>query len=138
MTHKTLSVFLLLTISMLFCTCAVEPELEPIILAGTSWQVIELSGAPLVPGSYITMDFSDNLISGNASCNSYSALYVQDGSSLTITDVIATTMACVDQAPMTQEQRFTASLEQVELVEMNDGQLVLRLGDGGTIMLEAQ
>ena len=138
MNHRTLSVFLLLSIAMLFCACAAEPEVEPIILAGTSWQVIELSGAPLVPGSYITMDFSENLVSGNASCNSYSALYVQDGSSLTITEVIATTMACVDQAPMTQEQRFTANLAQVESVGIEGGQLILLLGDGGSIVLVEQ
>ena len=125
--------FLLLISTILFSACAAEPE--PIVLAGSSWQVIELNGAPLVPNSYITMDFSESLVSGNASCNSYSGIFAQDGASISITDVLATAMACVDQAPMTQEQKVTAALEKVESFAVVEEELILQLNDGSSIVL---
>ncbi|MEE4195924.1 MAG: META domain-containing protein [Anaerolineae bacterium] len=136
MNKKFALLFLFLISTILFSACAAEPE--PIALAGTSWQVVELNGAPLVPNSSITMDFSESLVSGNGSCNSYFGAYTQSGDQLTIEGVGATAMACVDQAPMTQEQKFTAALEKVASFSVQDGQLILQLNDGGSIVLVEQ
>ncbi len=138
MKNNFVLLFLFLISIFLFTACTTESPSDAIPLAGTSWQVIELNGAGLVPNSSITMDFSESLVSGNGSCNSYFGAYTQSGDQLTIEGVGATAMACVDQAPMTQEQQFTAALEQVASFSVQDGQLVLQLIDGGSIVLVEQ
>ena len=130
MKNKFVLLFLFLISTIVFTACAAEP----ISLEGTSWQVTEINGAPVLPNSFVTMDFTENMISGNGSCNSYFGSYTLSGDSMTIEGVVATAMACVDQAPMTQEQKFTAALEKVESVSLTDGQLILHLSDDGSIV----
>ena len=111
---------------------------KSIVLEGTSWKAIEINGEPTLEDYAITMDFTVDQIGGKASCNSYFASYTLKGDKLSIGPAGTTLMACLDQAAMNQEHLFLTSLDKVETVSLENGQLVLHLGDGGSILLIQQ
>ena len=67
-------------------------------LDGTTWTLTSfLDGATLkdLPeGVYADARFDGSKVAGSAGCNGYTGAYVASGSSLTVTGVAATTMAC--------------------------------------------
>jgi heat shock protein HslJ len=111
--------------------CGGEPAS---LLQGVEWTVVEIGGAPLVAGSKVTLDFApDGVVSGHASCNSFTGAYALSGEGLAISRVAGTRMMC-DAALMDQERRFLDALGGVQGFSIGaDGALLLRTGDGRTI-----
>lgn len=105
------------------------------LLQGAEWVVEDLRGGGVVDRSRATLTFgADGRVSGNASCNRYSASYSLTGETLKITKPISTKMACAP-ALMQQEQRFFDLLAQVRRFAIDAaGALVLHAADGGTII----
>ena len=58
-------------------------------LRGTAWELASMSGSGLLPGTSITIEFTDEEVSGSAGCNHYGGSYQVSGNSLTISDVFA-------------------------------------------------
>jgi copper homeostasis protein (lipoprotein) len=93
------------------------------------WQLIELRGRPIAAGSAnnagLTLRAADALVSGNASCNSFSAHYViTSGRRIRFDRHMATTMmACAD---------MDLEVEFFEVLRMTDNYTV---GDDGTLGL---
>jgi heat shock protein HslJ len=99
-------------------------------LDGTSWRLVTLGGAPLVPGTEITATFEDGEVSGKA-CNIYGGKYQVSGDRLTLSEVFMTEMACLDpQGIMEQEMAFFNLLTSAQNFELNDGRLLI-VGAGG-------
>lgn len=98
------------------------------------WEVEEIDGAAPADDSQATLRFDEeNLVSGRASCNSYSAEYELTGEGLTIGRAISTMMACAEPL-MTQERRFLDILAGTHRFEIaDDGALILHAADGRTI-----
>jgi heat shock protein HslJ len=81
-----------------------------------SWHVTGVSGGftgvtiPVVAGSTISLDIkADGSLSGRA-CNQYWASWTTDGSTIAISDVAATKMACPDNGVGDQENRYFSAL----------------------------
>jgi heat shock protein HslJ len=108
--------------------CGGEPAS---LLQGAEWTVVEISGAPLVAGSKVTLDFAqDGRVSGHASCNNFTGTYALSGEGLAISQVAGTRMMC-DAALMDQERRFLEALGGVQNFSIAaDDALLLRTGDG--------
>jgi heat shock protein HslJ len=117
------------------CTpAATTPQLTVDKLTGAPWQVISINGVDAKTSP--TIEFgSDGRASGNASCNRFSAEFKVDGAKLTFGKAISTMMACIEPDAQETEQRFLATLADVEPGEIaSDGSLVLHAKNDGCIM----
>ncbi len=111
--------------------------LEPIALAGTSWEAISVNDGnqavvSLIPGTEITATFgNDGSLTGNGGCNGYSAPFEAGPDTISVGAVGATRSACSDPAGvMEQEQSFFAALENSDTWIVSSGRLELRDADG--------
>lgn len=105
------------------------------LLQGREWIVTEIAGKGLVDRSRATLNFGgDGRVYGRGSCNNYTAGYTLTGEALTVGKAAGTMMAC-DPAIMQQESLFLDVLRSVRGFDLrDDGALVLRAGDGRTIV----
>ncbi|GAB4266174.1 MAG: hypothetical protein Kow0080_07180 [Candidatus Promineifilaceae bacterium] len=114
-------------------------------LAGTTWQLVEY-GSPdnpqrPLPGTQITLTFQDGQAGGSTSCNSYGGSYTLNGSQLTFGEMAMTTMECVDEAIMTQENDYIALLAsapsfQIRLGSQNGLDTLILTSTQGTLTFE--
>jgi heat shock protein HslJ len=96
-----------------------------------SWQLAEGHGpegsVPLVDDHPITLVFAadDDTLGGTAACNSYGGEFELVGDRLTISMLLATEMACMNDGVMESEQAYLATLPKVETVSVDGDRLVL-------------
>lgn len=97
----------------------------PAGLAGTSWRLGELGGAP--SSVEATLEFGqDGSVSGNASCNRFRGpVTVQPDGALTFGALAATRMFCAGDAVMRQETAYLAALGKVERFAISGDSLTL-------------
>jgi heat shock protein HslJ len=112
-------------------------------LAGTAWQVTAYNNGRqavtgVLGGSTLTIVFGgDGTLSGSAGCNSYSAPYRGDGSTLSIGPARTTRMACAaPEGVMAQEAAFLAALTTVAHAQREADRLELRTA-GGALAVSA-
>jgi heat shock protein HslJ len=79
-------------------------------LNGTAWVLSALPGATLVPGTTVTMRFTDGRATGSDGCNRFGAAYRQTGGSLRVLEnAVSTQMAC-DGPVMAQARALMEAL----------------------------
>jgi heat shock protein HslJ len=89
-----------------------------------------MAGAGLIPGTEITATFEKGHVHG-AACNSYGGKYQVSGDRLTVSEVFATEMACLDpQGVMEQETLYLRLLTGVQSFSLTGGRLSI-LAAGG-------
>ena len=98
------------------------------------------AGLPLpweiLPDTEIWAEFEGSAIRGSGGCNDYGASYTGDGSSLAVTEVIRTEMACLEPAGiMEQEQRYFGYLADVASAQVYGDRLWLEAEDGRALVL---
>jgi heat shock protein HslJ len=101
-------------------------------LAGTSWQLVELNGQPLVPGGEpLTLQFSatEERVGGYGGCNQFSGPYTQNGASLRLGPLASTQRACLEPALNTQETAYFQALDSTTRYSIENGLLVLYRGN---------
>lgn len=118
------------------------PECEPagaLLLQAGEWVVKDINQGAVVDDSRVTLNFgNDGRVSGSASCNRYTGGYSVAGSSLTVTQLVSTRMACVPGLGE-QEVKFLQTLESVSRFEVSgDGALVLKTESGEAITARLQ
>jgi putative lipoprotein len=102
-------------------------------LAGTSWRLFELEGAPVAAGSgassaNLAFDADPKTFHGSTGCNQISGAYDLANGGLRLTPGPMTMMACADDM-MKQERAFVEALQAVTGVRIADGKLDLLAGD---------
>ena len=104
------------------------------LLLGAEWVIEDIGHAGIIDNSHATLEFRpDGRVGGRGSCNNWSGTYELAGTSLVITGIASTRMACAE-ALMDQERRFFDVLGAVERFKVTrDGALVLSTAEGGTI-----
>lgn len=116
---------------------SVDPgETEAAGLSGVNWQLVEYlnpNNEMVTPTTEATLSFLEGQAAGSAGCNSFSANYRLDGSTLTFDQPVSTLMAC-EEGVMAQEEDVLNRLVQTQSFAVVDGQLQLLAGDG-TILL---
>ena len=115
-------VFVVSLVAVIFLATIAIPEPD---VAG-EWQVTLLSGAPLVPGTNITIDFSEERISGFGGCNEYGGSYVLNRKDLRISDIEMTAEGCT-QPPgvLDQETGFFQALRSTAAFKLVGEELIL-------------
>jgi len=94
-------------------------------LLGTRWLLAAIGQGVVAPGSpNITLSFtSQSQLNGSGGCNSYSANYTVDGTSISIGPIITSQIAC-DEAVMQMEQTYFATLQGATTSELSGGTLL--------------
>jgi heat shock protein HslJ len=119
---------------------ASTPALEGQSLAGTSW-VLGSYGEPTnlttaLPQVKVTLNFNNDTtaISGNGGVNSYGGDCVRTDNQLTLSGIIHTAMASVDQAVNQQENTYFQLLGTAQSVNFSDGTLTINC-EGGQVLV---
>lgn len=104
-----------------------------------SWRLttgtVDGEDIPIIEDHPITLTFEGDQVSGTAACNGYGATYELDGSTIIVSDLAMTEMACVPEEIMQAESMFATALTRVDAVSL-DGELTLS-GDGVALVFEA-
>ena len=117
-----LTILLALVLSLAACS---ETEAIP---SGT-WNLVSLNGSTLLPDTQLTIEFTDEQVSGFSGCNTFGGTYTLRGSDLEFAELVTTLMACADTEAMTQESAYFAALQAVASIEFNETTLTLS-GEG--------
>lgn len=103
-----------------------------------AWQMTsgEIDGRPIEPPEThpITITFDEDQVSGTASCNGYGGTFQINGSSISISDLAMTEMACSPEEAMEAEAMFSDAITRVDTVAL-DGSLTLST-DGVEMVFE--
>ncbi|MCC6497950.1 MAG: META domain-containing protein, partial [Propionibacteriaceae bacterium] len=104
-------------------TVLATPSPSPGTLIGTSWEVLKLDGADLIPGTSITLAFGEGTVTGFGGCNGFGSVRVDGkltngwyrtyGDRLSIGPVAATWKGCGDGIGE-QESRYFEALTGVQ------------------------
>ncbi len=99
---------------------------------GGVWQLTNINGAGIVPGTEITAIFGDGgNLSGSSGCSTYSAAYQLNGSSLAIGSLTNSGQFCAQPVGiMEQEQLFHVVLAAASGYSVDGNQLTIRSGRG--------
>lgn len=103
-----------------------------------AWQMTsgEIDGQPIEPPEThpITINFEEDQVSGTASCNGYGGTFSLSGSSISISDLAMTDMACSPEETMDAQAMFSDAITRVDTVSI-DGSLTLS-ADGVELVFE--
>jgi heat shock protein HslJ len=94
---------------------------EWLLQAGTNQGV----AIPIVAGSRVTLKVDGTQVGGSAACNSYGGTIQVSGSSIVISALAQTEMACVDNRLMTLESAYLAALPRTTTVARSGNSLLL-------------
>jgi heat shock protein HslJ len=109
-------------------------------LTGVDWRLVEVRGQPAVPADvakrpWLRFDGDSSRVFGSGGCNRTSGRYTLSGASIRIGPMIATKMACADQALNGQEQEFLSALDVVDRVDIEGDTLMLSKGSERLAMM---
>ena len=117
-------------------TAASPPASSGAPLEETTWELVTLGGAPLPEGikrpPNLRLEPADKRLVGFGGCNRVFGGYTLDGSSLKLSPLGTTKMACLG-APMPLEKRFLDALERVATYAVSGDALTLRALNGEEI-----
>ena len=116
--------------------CAAPASGDP--LSGTHWVLVSFEDAAPLPGRPITLSFESSEVRGSSGCNSYFGTYAVDEGSLTLTEVGATAMACLEPELMEQETAFLLRLASVRRYTLSDDRLQLFAAEDQTLSFDPQ
>ncbi|MBZ0291082.1 MAG: alpha/beta fold hydrolase [Anaerolineae bacterium] len=122
---------------MVFAAAAgAQPLAVSTPLSGTQWQLVSIDGATVVPDSIVTLLFGteNDTAGGNGGCNTYGGTYTADETSISISDVFSTFIAC--EATLEQELVYFAALQAAERYTIRDGMLTITTSDGAELVFE--
>lgn len=109
-------------------------------LVGTTWILVTLNGAPVLPGTEITAAFGDGgNLSGSGGCNTYNGVYAVNGSSLTVRNISGSQVDCA--APpgiMPQERSYINVLGSSSGFQLDGNELTIRGTQGSLVYRNAK
>jgi len=80
---------------------------------------------PIVAGSHVTLKIKGAQVGGTAACNSFGGNLQRSGGTITISELIQTEMACLDDRLMASEAAYLAALPRVDTAARSGNSLVL-------------
>ena len=126
-----LSMALIAVAALAACRCSGATGLRD-----TSWELESLEGKDALPGTTITLEFSDDQVSGATGCNHYGGGYRARADSLRISDIFATEMWCEGpEGVMEQEQAYLAALSSAASYRIDDNTLEMLDETGARVLV---
>lgn len=116
------------------CTFSGSPGAE---LAGTRWELVEISGQDLLDDTFISLEFEEGRVTGSAGCNAYGAAYsLPSASDLSIMTPEANEADCQDpEGVMAQEGEYLHLLEEIGEYQLQGDRLSFADVGGDVILL---
>lgn len=99
-------------------------RIAPTQLANTNWRVDALNGRPMPSEGQYYLQFEADRIGAKFGCNSMGGSYSRTGDLVTVSDLVATQMACAEPA-MSFESQGSAILRQPMTVSMSGDRMSL-------------
>ncbi len=114
-----------------------EPDSEPVLLEGTSWQLVKitaLGGFEFIPedrGDYVIRFRGESRMVADSDCNTAGATWTQEGSNLILEQFVTTNNMC---PPGTLHNHFVSNLRNIEAFSGNGNNLVFTTSIPGVAM----
>lgn len=103
-------------------------------LPGSSWNLTALNGSAPVTGTFITLNFDENLaVFGSDGCNNYRTTATVDSENIEFAQPGAATLMACDEPIMAQATAFQEALAAAETFSATGEELILMDGDGNEI-----
>lgn len=116
-------------------TIAPTIEVGNIDLENTEWVLATLNGRTPLAGTNLTLSFSNGNVGGFSGCNYYGGPYQIEGIELKIGGISSNAQECLEpEGVMAQERDFQNLLLSPLLVELREGQLLLKGYDDETTL----
>ena len=116
------------SLALLIAGCSLLPgavhaalDAEWVLQAGSN----QGAPIPIVPGHRITLKIDGSQVGGSAACNSYGGKLAIDGTTLTLSELIQTEMACQGDGVMASEAAYLAALAGITTAARDGDALVL-------------
>lgn len=128
----------LLGVVLLACSASggQSPAPSPLDIQGIEWRAVSVAGRAPVATHVPTIKLDGTHAGGNAGCNSYGADVAITGTTITVSQLMQTEMACADPNAMAMEGAFVTALAAATTIEIRDGKLVIG-GPGGEVVFES-
>lgn len=125
---------ILFLFALIFSACSGVGE--DTSLEDSSWQLIHIDNQTIPSGANVTINFQDGQASGVAACNQYGGAYTYspDGD-FTLSQMMMTLMACLDNDLMELESAYLQVLGGVNFAKVDGDQLILT-GEFGELIFE--
>jgi heat shock protein HslJ len=98
------------------------------------WNLVQLNGQSLVPGTVINANFDNGQVSGNGGCNTFNATYTTNGNNVSISYPVGTQIACPPEV-LDQENAFFQALSSVATYQISGPNLAFNDGGGATVLV---
>ena len=132
--HVAVVVALLSLTSVLACFTNTNHGAD-FFLVDFEWRLVEIDGAPVVPGSVVTVEFGGEELHGNGGCNGYRGRYRFDGGDFAAEEMEWTERACPGDSLMEQERLYFDMLGTADVVAIVSGKLLID-GHKGRLVFE--
>jgi heat shock protein HslJ len=109
---------------------------SPLDIQGIEWRAVSVAGRAPVADHIPTIKFDATRAGGNAGCNSYGADVAVTGTTIKVSQLMQTEMACIDATAMDIEGTFVDALAAATTIEIRDGKLVIG-GPQGELVFES-
>jgi heat shock protein HslJ len=98
------------------------------VLSGSAWRLEDLSGAPILEGVEVTLEFLEGAkVGGRSSCNHFFGVVEISGDLIRFDSIGGTRMAC-GEAIMDQETEYLSALERAHRFTVRDSMLLIYSG----------
>lgn len=111
-----------------------QPTNTPVPPLAGAWNLVQLNGQALAPGTTISANFSNGQVTGSGGCNTYNASFSTNGNNVSISYPVGTQIACAPEI-MDQETRYFQALSGVATYEISGPNLIFRDGGGATTLV---
>ncbi len=105
-------------------------------LGGVQWTLVSYGAVAALPNVPVTIDFTQQGVSGNSGCNQFSGNFVYNNNTLTFSPLVSTQKAC-DQAIMDQEAAYLKALRTATGYQIANGQLQIAYPEGVLVFKSA-
>jgi heat shock protein HslJ len=122
------------------------PEMAPTILVGTEWVLVSLNGESLIPGTSISLKFTEKFLQGTMTCNGYGG--GPDSGKYTATEAgtlamgpsfaVTVQLCSTPEGVMEQEAAYIEALLSAEEYRVVDNRLEINNGAGETMLIFAR
>jgi heat shock protein HslJ len=129
------ALMILVIVAILATALAACGDSDDAALENTAWELEFLSGNDVLPGTTITLQFSDQEVSGSAGCNQYGGAFEAKGKDLGIAGVFSTEMACLGEGIMEQEAQYLGVLGAAARYQVSGDRLEIFDGAGTQILV---
>lgn len=108
-------------------------------LANTEWTLMSFGAVgqetAVLDNTDLTLLFApEGQAGGSSGCNSFSATYQAEGTSLQISEIISTLMACTDGGVADQEVAYFDALQAATGFEQTDDELMIFYNNGQSVL----